>query len=96
MGDTERSRRRRDSARYRRYREHVKRALGFVCHLCGGPIDPELPGTHPLGWTLHHTHPISHGGELRSGGVPAHRRCNIAFGNGRRRINSAGDPSENW
>ena len=35
---------------------------GFVCQLCGGPIDKTLPANHPMGATVDHIQPISRGG----------------------------------
>ena len=49
-----------------------------VCHLCGGAIDLDLPGTHPMGWTADHLVPVALGGEVMDPAnlAPAHLLCN--------------------
>jgi 5-methylcytosine-specific restriction endonuclease McrA len=96
--DTERSRKKRDSATYRRQRRLVKRDQS-VCGICGGPIDPGLEYPHPGSWTLHHILPIALGGSLsdRANMVAAHKRCNEQHGDGRRRKpRTKGDLSASW
>jgi len=52
-----------------------------VCHLCGNPIDLNLPGTtHPLAFTGDELIPRSKGGSATDVDLmrPAHRCCNSA------------------
>ncbi|MCP3805387.1 HNH endonuclease [Allokutzneria sp. A3M-2-11 16] len=54
-----------------------------VCHLCGHPIDLDLPREHPMSATVDHLDPLSRdGAELDPENMaPAHRRCNARRGN---------------
>lgn len=56
---------------------------GWRCHVCGGKVNPALPGTHKRGATIDHLVPISRGGADTSENVAlAHRLCNIKRGTG--------------
>jgi 5-methylcytosine-specific restriction endonuclease McrA len=60
-------------------RRRLVERYGYTCGRCGGPIDPELPGTHLLGLTVGHIVPIAHGGTDDDANLrPEHRRCNLA------------------
>ncbi|WP_253201000.1 HNH endonuclease [Collinsella sp. zg1085] len=54
------------------------RAEGRACHLCGAPIDYDLPAGHPYSFELDHIIPIARGGEPYdyANAAPAHRICN--------------------
>lgn len=66
---------------WKRLVEQLK-ALSNVCHLCGHPIDTDLPATHPLSFTADHIAPRSLGGAASLDNLrPAHRRCNSQRGN---------------
>lgn len=55
---------------------------GWICQLCGAPIDPSLKFPDVLAATLDHIIPISRGGKHeRSNAQAAHHRCNSAKGN---------------
>ena len=66
--------------------EQVVRAVvferdGWVCHLCGGTIDPGLRGRHPMAATIDHVVPLARGGRHSYGNVKAaHLRCNSSRG----------------
>jgi len=50
---------------------------GWVCALCGEPINPGLWNQHPWQITIDHIVPLSKGGAKGpSNWQPAHRRCN--------------------
>ena len=53
---------------------------GWVCHLCGDPIDPSAKGGHQP--TIDHLIPRSEGGSNAQENLKlAHRRCNQRRGN---------------
>lgn len=56
---------------------------GWVCQLCGLPVDPTLSGRHVAdGPSLDHIVPLTRGGLHRRTNVQlAHMRCNSAKGN---------------
>lgn len=65
----------------------IYRRDGFICQLCGQPVDISLPHTDPMSATLDHIHPLSLKiGWIKSPGhVPsnvqlAHWKCNIDKG----------------
>lgn len=74
---------RRNSAMQERMRRHVKR-IGGNCHICGKPIDYDLPyyieGTrtpNPDAYVADHDTPLHHGGvHDTTNAKPAHWRCN--------------------
>ena len=70
----------RHGSRRQRRRGRVLERYGWVCQLCGGPIDPKLKSRHPFGLTFDHIVPISRGGSRVAGGNlwPAHLACNQA------------------
>lgn len=78
----------RHTPEYQAYRKKVMAAAraGLIpntCHRCGQPIDLNLKGNDPLGPTLEHTHPLSHGGELTptlEDAALSHARCNQSHG----------------
>lgn len=74
--------RRANGSRRSRLRARVA-ARGEPCHLCGCPIDYELPAGHPMSYELDELLPVSRGGDpLDIGNVaPAHRLCNQRRGN---------------
>lgn len=50
---------------------------GWLCHLCGAPVDPELSRSHLMGATIDHIVPLSLGGEDTEANVAlAHNSCN--------------------
>jgi 5-methylcytosine-specific restriction endonuclease McrA len=50
---------------------------GMICHLCGNPIDPLLPGNDAYGLTYDHVIPLSKGGAHSMENIhPAHNSCN--------------------
>ena len=52
---------------------------GWVCGLCGDPVDPSLKYPDPRSKSLDHIVPIARGGEHSRGNAQlAHLRCNIA------------------
>lgn len=58
-------------------------AQGLPCHLCGMPIDTDLPSGHPMCLEADEIVPVSRGGNpLDPANVaPAHRSCNQRRGN---------------
>jgi len=64
----------------RRNRSRALRAwreAGGVCHLCGLPIDPDLPWPAPASLVFDHFDPVSLGGpDTFANGSCAHKRCN--------------------
>jgi 5-methylcytosine-specific restriction endonuclease McrA len=57
------------------------RAYRLPCHLCGHPIDYDLPAEHPLSFTADHLVPRVAGGlPSLDNTAPAHRRCNSRKG----------------
>lgn len=64
-----------------RQRRAVRAALvardGNLCHLCGGPVNLELPPEHELGPTIDHVRPRALGGGDGLDNLKlAHKRCN--------------------
>lgn len=51
-----------------------------VCHLCGEPIDMNLPIRHRRAFTLDHIVAIARGGHELGESRPAHRACNSSRG----------------
>lgn len=51
---------------------------GWVCRLCGLPIDPSLKNPHPMSAQVHHTRADT-GYDARYL-VASHRKCNIEVG----------------
>lgn len=70
---------------YRRKQAALKRRTSterLPCHLCGEPIDTNLPASHKLSFTADHMEPLANGGHLvRNELRPAHRACNSRRGN---------------
>ena len=57
-------------------------AYGWICHLCGGEIDPHAGKNDWMRVTLDHIIPISKGGtHTRDNVAPAHAKCNFNKGN---------------
>ena len=55
---------------------------GWVCQLCGEPVDPDLKGPDPMCASIDHVVPLSHGGDHSMGNVQlTHLGCNSAKGN---------------
>jgi 5-methylcytosine-specific restriction endonuclease McrA len=58
---------------------------GYVCQLCGEPIDPKLRYPNPKSKSLDHIVPLSHGpgtpGHVFSNAQAAHFGCNASKGN---------------
>lgn len=53
----------------------------WVCYLCGGLIDAELPRTDPMGATIDHVVPLARGGDDSLENVrAAHFSCNVRKG----------------
>ena len=73
----------RNSAMQNRMRQHVKRT-GGNCHICGQPIDYDLPyyqpgsrRPNPDAYVADHVNPIDNGGAHdTTNAKPAHWRCN--------------------
>lgn len=83
--DARKKRRLRDKRTIQRYRERIIRAAGGSprCHLCGKPIDPDLPQYDPGALELDHLDPVSRSTarHTRFEDVAAsHRKCNKARG----------------
>lgn len=60
----------------------VADAFGWICQLCGEPIDPEIKhrqwDAEPMGLSLDHIVPLSRGGlHVRTNVQPAHHLCNV-------------------
>lgn len=74
--------RRSNGARRDALRRRV-RAMGLPCHICGKPIDYDLPPGDPMAYELDELVPVSRGGDpLDPDNVaPAHRICNQKRGN---------------
>jgi len=54
---------------------------GWMCGLCGKPIDGTLKNPHPMSVSLDHIVPISKGGvHSMANCQAAHLRCNVAKG----------------
>lgn len=54
---------------------------GWICQLCGEPVDPSLEWPHPLSQSLDHKTPLSKGGtHTRENCQLAHLKCNLAKG----------------
>lgn len=55
---------------------------GWVCQLCGAPVDPSLRAPSPLSASLDHIVPLSRGGaHSRANTQLAHLLCNVKKGN---------------
>lgn len=91
--------RRANGARRTALRNRVK-AMGLPCALCGKPIDYGLPAGHPMSYELDEIVPVSRGGSPFDieNVQPAHRCCNQAKGDGRRKpVRANAFPtSRNW
>ena len=59
------------------------RDQGLPCHICGQPIDYDLPAGDPMSFEVDEIVPVSKGGSPydRSNLAPAHRICNQRRGN---------------
>ena len=57
--------------------------MGLPCHLCGQPIDYDLPAGDPMAYELDEIVPVSRGGDPfdPDNVAPAHRICNQRKGN---------------
>jgi len=54
---------------------------GWICQLCGAPVDRDLPWPHPRSVTLDHVQPISRGGSHIAVNLQtAHWECNMIKG----------------
>uniref|UniRef100_A0AAU8GSR7 HNH endonuclease n=1 Tax=Mycobacterium phage Pharb TaxID=3136626 RepID=A0AAU8GSR7_9VIRU len=66
----------RNTARRDRFRRAVRRR-GDDCHLCGLPIDYDLPHDHELSFQIDHITPLARGGTDTLDNIgAAHRKCN--------------------
>jgi len=64
---------------WRKLTAQAKTYYSATCHLCGRPIDLDLPANHADAWTLDHLYPVAtHGAEVPTIDAvrPAHRGCN--------------------
>lgn len=62
-------------------REEVFERDGWVCSLCGDPIDPELAHPHPRSASLDHVVPMARGGgHVKANTAAAHLVCNLSKG----------------
>lgn len=60
----------------------VYAADGWICQLCGEPVDPEKFHPHPDSPSIDHVVPMSKGGpHVRSNVQTAHLGCNVRKGN---------------
>lgn len=68
------------TSRWRKLSEQLRRERLPVCHICGKPIDLDLPSTHRLSWTLDHIRPVASGVDPfdTMNLSPSHRACNSA------------------
>ena len=66
----------------RKLRRWLK-AQGLPCHLCGRPIDYDLPARDPWAFEVDEIRPVSLGGDPYDPAnvAPAHRICNQRRGN---------------
>ena len=56
-------------------------AHGWICHICGGAIDPRAGKDDWMRVTLEHIIPLSKGGtHTRDNVAPSHWRCNMVKG----------------
>ncbi|MFF1739589.1 HNH endonuclease [Streptomyces mirabilis] len=66
-------------------RAAVFRRDGWICQLCGGPIDRALRYPNPLSKSIDHRVPLSHGpgtpGHVFENCQAAHFGCNASKGN---------------
>jgi 5-methylcytosine-specific restriction endonuclease McrA len=70
------SRHHRYTAQRDRDRARIK-ATRANCHICGAPIDYDLPHTDPMSYVVDHVIPLSKGGaDQLSNKAAAHRECN--------------------
>lgn len=66
----------RNSARAKRFRTAIARTRG-ACHICGQPIDYDLPITDPKAFVIDHVIPLHKGGADELHNIKAaHRDCN--------------------
>ncbi|MFI7607656.1 HNH endonuclease [Micromonospora sp. NPDC049366] len=64
----------------RRIRETLARGRP-PCHLCGEPIDYDLPHTDPMSFELDHVVPLARGGaDHISNAAASHKACNRTKG----------------
>jgi 5-methylcytosine-specific restriction endonuclease McrA len=50
---------------------------GWICGICGDPVDPELRAPDPMSKSLDHIYPLARGGAHSRANVQlAHLRCN--------------------
>lgn len=73
----------RNDRAYTRRRDALRkqaRKSDAPCHLCGKPIQWDVPYTHPLAFTADHLTPIALGGSMTGPLKPAHRSCNSRRG----------------
>lgn len=55
------------------------RKAGAPCHICGQPIDYDLPWLDPMSFQADHIVPLAKGGtDNLANKLPAHRGCNRA------------------
>lgn len=72
-----RSRQRRRPTRAKYTDLQVFERDNWTCHICGGPVDPDLDRLHEMGATIDHITPISKGGVDELDNVAlAHWSCN--------------------
>lgn len=64
---------------WRRRRDHcVNDPHNTHCAWCGGWVDKQLPGTHPMGPTANHVQLLALGGSEMHGALELmHNRCNV-------------------
>ena len=66
----------RDTAQRKRLRARI-RATKANCHICGQPIDYNLPHTDPMSFVVDHVIPLSKGGaDTIENSRASHARCN--------------------
>lgn len=70
-----------NGAARRKLRQWVRRqvaAYDLPCHICGQPIDLDLPSSDPMGLTLDEIIPVS---RWKEGGYPSPQACALDRGN---------------
>lgn len=62
-------------------RAEIAERDGWICQLCGDPVDPTLEWPEPMSQSLDHKTPLAKGGShTRENCQLAHLRCNLAKG----------------
>ena len=66
----------RSSTRRDAHRKAIARSRA-ACHICGQPIDYDLPSSNPMAFVVDHVVPLAKGGDdTLDNKAAAHRTCN--------------------